>query len=902
MKKTELKNFSTWHSQALGDVFARVKSKKEGLSEREVAERLSGFGFNKIVVAKDKSLWLLFFKQFLSPLMFLLLAAGVVTIVVGVYLDAIIIFVALFFNTLVGFFEERRALKSFRKLRSKQKFFTLAKRGGDWKKVSSESVVPGDIIKIQPGDKIPADGRIINSYELKNNEAVLTGESSLVDKEVGALPQETALADRKNMVWKGSSVGDGKAEVVIIATGNKTEFGKIYNLLEDVDDVRTPFEKKIAKLGRFLTGVILSLTLLIVGIGLLVGESLIDIFLVAVSVAVSAIPESLPIAVTVILAIGMTRILSEKGLVKKLSATEALGSTSIILTDKTGTLTMGEMRVDEVMTATRNKGVTEITSEEGGGESIMPLEIAVLSTETVIENYYEDPSEWKIRGRSTDRAMVLKAIEEGVNPKELFNKYKEIKEIPFNSDRKFSLSFREENEEKNFAFFAGAPEVLLKFASKIQLENRSHSMTNDERTDIRDIINSMANRGLRVIMVGYKSMDSRESIPDKIIDHEWAEAIKDSTFVGLIGLKDPVRKDVNEVIEITRRAGIKTVVVTGDHSLTAQSVAKEVGLLPKKRSIFNIMEGRELEELDLSELTRQVRSIDIFARVSPEHKVKIVDAWQRQGEVVAMSGDGVNDAPALKKADVGIAVGTGTDIAKEASDMILLDNSFSTIVSAVKEGRVIIDNLKKVITYLLSDSFSEILLISVSLIAGLPLPVLPAQILWVNFIEDSFPSIALAFDPAEKDVMDQSPMPTDSPLIDKEMKFLIFVVGLVTDLILLSIFLFLLKQTNDLQYIRTVVFAALAINSLFYSFSMKSLRNPIWKIKFWNNRYLLGSFVLGFVLLLGAIYLPPLQLLLRTVSLGILEWIILIGFGILNITAIEVGKWIFIRQRVSSSK
>ena len=887
-----------WHSLALGDVFARLDAKKEGLNEREAEFRLKKNGLNKLEVKVRDNTFLVFLRQFLSPLILLLFFAGIVSVLLGAHLDAIVIFIAVLFNTAIGFYQERRALETFHKLIDKQEYFAWALRDGNWRQVSSQELVPGDIIVLKPGDRVPADARLTNIHGLSVNEAVLTGEAMSSDKSTDIISENVALADRANMIWMGTAVTDGKAEAIVVSTGMKTEFGKIHSMLRNIKESKTPFEKKVVRLSRFLTAVILAFTVFIFLLGSLLGHDLTEMFLIAVAVAVSAIPEGLPIAVTVILAIGMTKILKKRGLIKRLAATEALGSTSVILIDKTGTLTQGKMQVSRVITAVKERGVLELSTDgDGGSNQFMALEIGMLTSEAIIENPHDELHDLKIRGRPTDTALVMAGIQAGLSPEQLSKKYQVIDEVPFNSDRKFTASVQKRNDDKIFSFFSGAPEVLLQYIKRVQIGERSYILANDELTDIKNTVNSLANEGLRVILVGYKIFPKIEALPKKIIDHQWTQLLEEGTFVGLVAIKDPVREDLAEVIDLTHKAGIRTVIVTGDHALTARSVAKEIGLLKKGKTMFNVMEGKELAEIDPAELSRQVRAIDIFARVSPIHKVKIVDAWQRQGETVAMGGDGVNDAPAIKKADVGIAVGTGTDIAKEAADIVLLDNNFSTIIFAIKEGRVILDNLKKVITYLLSDSFTEIILISFCLLAGLPIAVLPAQILWVNLIEGSFPSIALALDPAEKDVMSLPPSSTKKPLIDKEMKFLILVIGILTDLILVGIFLFFLSQDGEIEYIRTVVFAALAINSLFYSFSMRSLRRPLWKIKFWNNKYLLGAVGLGMLLIFAAVYLPPLQTLLRTVSLGSLEWIIIFGFGILNIIAIEMGKWIFIHRR-----
>lgn len=890
-------DLTPWHSLPLGEVFARVGSKREGLSRAEAEKRLFALGANEIKYRKKTSDWMLFFRQFANPLVLVLLAAGAVTIFLGALLDAGVIFGVVFLNSAIGFWEERRALKTLYALQEKKRLFAWVRRDGEWRNRPIEELVSGDIVRLKPGDKVPADARLVSTSDLSVDEAILTGEFLSVEKSVSPIPPGAPLAERQNMVWRGTNVSDGKAEALVVATGEKTELGKIGQYLEDIEETRTPFEQKVRRLGRFLTVAIIFLTLALGSIGLLAGHSLQEMFLVAVAVVVSAIPEGLPVAVTVILAIGMTRILSKRGLLKRLSATEALGSTSVILTDKTGTLTTGIMKVSGIFTARRTRGLFELEPRGERDLVELVLEILVLTSEAILENPDDPPAERRIYGRPTDRAMLEAALAAGFSPKEEESRFELIKDIPFSSARKFSASVRKTPDGGVSIFFAGAPEMVLDYVNRVQLADRSYVMRPDEKTDIRNTISRLAREGLRLIAVGYRRLASRSEAETYRPARSLVDLLEGSTFVGLVVLKDPVREDVPETIKMTRQAGLRTVIVTGDHALTARAVAQEIGLLQKGRSTFSVMEGSEVDSLGVEELAHQVRSIDVFARVSPEHKVKIVAAWQKHGEVVAMSGDGVNDAPALKKADVGIAVGTGTDLAKDVADLVLLDNNFSTVVAAVREGRVILDNLKKVITYLLSDSFTEIAVIAISLLAGLPVPVLPAQILWVNLIEDSLPAMALAFDPAEDDVMRLPPPPRKSPLIDRSMKMLIGAIGFASVIFTLGIYLFFLAGGSGLPHTRTMVFAAIGVNSLFYAFSVRSLRRPIWQIRFWANKHLIGAVLAAFALLAAAIYLPPLQAILRTEPLDAREWIILAGFGILNIVVIETAKWILIKRR-----
>ena len=877
----------SWHSFSIGEAFAKLHSKRDGLTNREAERRLASFGPNKIIVEERTGLARVFLRQIKSPLVFLLVLAGAVTFLVGNRADTIVIAVAIAANAAIGFFYEYRASRSLDELRRRQDFFTWVRRDGNWQELSVTALVPGDIFRLRPGDIVPADGRIFTANNLIVDEAVLTGESNEVFKKTIQIPAAERLADRTNMVWAGTTALDGTAEVLVVATGERSEFGKIQAVIRKTPAPVTPFEKKIAKLSRFLAIVIGAIVLALFGIGIKLGNGFAETLELAIALAVSAVPEGLPIAVTVILAIGLSRILANRGLVKRLSATEVLGSSSVILTDKTGTLTLGEMSVGQVMVAARKHGSTEFI-ETGENSSLYRavLEFSTLTVDAIIENPHDPLVDWRVRGRPTERAIIKAAAASNVPVNELSRDYPLLNSIPFTSARKFSVSFRKHGD-KMFGFFLGAPEVLLKHIRRIEFPNGVLAATKDDLTEIKNAVNSMANAGFRVLLVGYFI----------VANEDYSKIGNDGVFTGLVGLADPVRKDVPNMIQVARSAGIRTVMVTGDHVLTARNVAREIKLLPAARTLATVVDGEELEKMSQDELVRRIGSIDIFARVSPLQKVKIVKAWRATGAVVAMSGDGVNDAPALAQADVGIAVGTGTDIAKDTADIVLLDNSFTTIIAAVREGRVILENLKKVITYLLADSFTEIALIAVSFIGGWPLPVLASQILWVNLIEDSLPGIALAFDPPEANIMKRPPVLAQQSLISKEMRFIIGAIGVFTTLSLTALFLFFFWGGRDIELTRTIIFVGLAVNSLFYVFSLRSFRQPLWRIRFWKNRRLLGAVAIGGVLVVAAVYLRPLQILLHTQALGKLEWIILTGFGILNIVAIETAKWLFYRRK-----
>jgi Ca2+-transporting ATPase len=599
-------------------------------------------------------------------------------------------------------------------------------------------------------------------------------------------------------------------------------------------------------------------------------------FITAVAVAVAAIPEGLPIAMTVILAIGMQRVLKEGGLIRKLSSAETLGSTSVICTDKTGTLTEGKMKVDRVITPIK------ILKRELNLESeFLALKIAALTSEAFVENIDSPKEEWVLRGRPTDRALLEAGIEKGV----MSLKIKKIIELPFNTINKFIAAIFKE-PEKDILYVCGAPERILERCNFYQLRDDIPLLDSENLKIFEAKLKKLAGAGLRVVGTGYKKVKSSEL---EATDLE--KEVNSLVFTGFIALKDPVRKDVKEAIKICRQAGMRVIIATGDHKLTAESVAKEIGFKIKEE---NVLEGKNLDKLSDGEFNKILDRIKIYARVEPKHKTRIIEAWQKRGEVVAMTGDGVNDAPALKKADIGVALGSGTEVAKETADLVLLNNSFSIIVKAVEEGRAILDNIRKVITYLLSDSFTEVILIGVSILVGFPLPITAVQILWVNLIEDGLPDIALAFEPKEKDLMKLKPTGHKIHLLTREMKVIIFIIGIITDLILLTLFFWLHYHDHNILHIQTMIFACLSIDSLFYVFSCKSLRRNLWHINLFSNKLLVIALIVGILTLLLAIYNPFFQMFLKTVPLSLNDWIIIIGLGLAEIVLIEITKWYFI--------
>lgn len=833
----------------------------KGLNWKQIEQRQKKFGLNNLPEEKSFPRLKIFLGQLKSPLIYILIIAGFITLSLKKWSDAIVIFAVVALNTAVGYFQERKASKALKELKKVLKIKAICLRDEKEIEIDQEDLVPGDVIILRAGSKVPADGRIIKSSNLKINEATLTGEWLAAKKNSDILPLDTPLADRNNMVYMGTIVEDGEGKVLITETGINTEIGKIAVLVKETKEEKTPYQKKLAHLSK-IVGITISFICFFIFIqGIITGREFIEMFSIAIALVVAAIPEGLPVAMTVILALGMQRILKNKGLVRKLISAETLGSTSIICTDKTLTLTQGKMSVDRIETDNKD----------------LFWKIAVLCNEASIENPQELETFWKIRGRPTDKALVLAGHKAGFKKTEIERQFPLIDKISFNPQNKFIAAIHQDQKQKqNLLFISGAPEKIIKLCE----------LDEEQSLKLFQRIEDLTKKGLRVIGLAYK-----ETKEDKLEIKD----INNLSFVGLVGLKDPLREEVKSAIKICQNAGIRFIIVTGDHVLTAKAVAEELGLEVKKE---NIIEGRELEKISEKDLERRLEKINIFARVEPEHKMRIVSAWQAKNEVVAMTGDGINDVPALHRADVGVSLGSGTEAAKEISDLVLLNDSFSIIVKAVEQGRVILDNIRKVILYLLTDTFTETVLISSSIIMGLPLPITAVQILWINLINDGFPNIALSFEPEEKDVIKQKPKDYNTPLLTKEMKVIILVVGIVANIILVGLLFWFWNKGMDLNYLRTLIFALLAFDSFFCVFSCRSLRRNIWQINPFSNKLLIISCLTGVVSLLAAIYLPAFNTLLGTVPLTRpSDWLFIIGLGIINIILIEGVKYYFIVKK-----
>jgi Ca2+-transporting ATPase len=852
-------NKNSWHNLSSEEVIKTLGTDfKNGLSKKEVKKRQKGFGLNRFPEEKHLSQFKIFLEQFQSPLIYILIIAGIITLVLGKFIDGFVIFIFVFLNAMIGFFQENKASKALRELKKIIKIQIEVIREGHEIIIDSSELVPGDIVVLTAGNKVPADARIIENYHLKINEAPLTGEWLSAEKDTKSLPIETSLADRDNMVYMGCVVEEGRGKAVITETGINTEIGKVAAQVQEVKDEKTPLQKRIFNFSKIIGGVVLIVCTLIFVIGMLMEKDFLEMFIIAIALAVASVPEGLPMAMTVILTIGIQRILKRKGLIRKLLAVETLGSTSIIATDKTLTLTEGRMRVDAILADADNLPLA--------------LKIITLSNEAFIENPEEPKEKWIIRGRPTDKALLLAGVEAGINRKQLEKEMIEIDEIPFDPIHKYSARLYK-HEGQKVLYVCGAPEKLLSF-SNLNFQKLKETELNLE---------SLTKNGLRVLGIAYQKYP---------LDIEYKKlenlCCKELIFVALIALKDPLRKDAKEAIKICQEAGMKPIIITGDHRLTAQAVANEIGL---ETSEENIIEGNDLDKLSDKELREKMEIINIYARAEPRHKLRIVENWQKKGEIVAMTGDGINDALALKKANIGVAIGSGTDVAKEVADLVLLPDSFNIIVAAIEEGRVIIDNLRKVIVFLLATSISTIIIIIITLLFGLPLPILATQILWVNFLGGTFPAFALGMEEKEKEIMRRKPESKFNSLLIKESKILIFIIGLFASSILLILFIWLWNRGESLDYIRTMVFASLSMQSIFYLFSCRNLKKSLWQINPFSNRYIIGASLSIVVMLFLAVYFPLFQVVLRTIPLTFQDWLILLIFGVISLFLIEITKY-----------
>ena len=892
-----------------------------GLPIDDAARRLAQDGPNELPEAPPPSLLKLLLSQFTSLIVWVLIGAAIVSGLLEDWIDAAAILAIVFFNGVLGFVQEFRAERSLAALRKMSVSMARVIRDGVLQSISARELVRGDVVVLEAGDRIPADARLVYTTNFQAQEASLTGESTPVQKQAERLEAtDVPLADQRNMVFMGTVAVSGKARGLVVATGLGTELGRIAALIQkaaEAERTETPLQRRLEQFGSTLLWLALGVVAIVFMLGSLRGEPLVEMFLVSVSLAVAAVPEGLPAVVTITLALGVTRMAKRHALIRKLPAVETLGSATVICTDKTGTLTKNEMTVTKLVVGSETFEVTgegyepvghiretinvkrETTSEDPlpltPHPSRLPpglrllLEAAVLCNGATLQ---QENGTWRIIGDPTEGALLVAAAKAGLTKAVLEGQGSLEREIPFDAERKMMTIVRR-TEQGRKAYSKGAPDVLLKrCAAHITREGRIEALDEAHRQQISEANASLAQHALRVLGVAYRPLSSQVNADEDIE--------RDLIFLGLLAMKDPLRSEATEAVRLCRQAGIRTAMITGDHKETAVAIARELGL---QRNDDMALSGAELDGLTDEQLMQQVERVTVYARVSAEHKLRVVQAWKRNGAIVAMTGDGVNDAPAIKASDIGVAMGlAGTDVTKEASDMVVTDDNFASIAAAVEEGRGIFDNIRKTVHFLLSCNMSEVLVMLFATLFGLPLPLLPIHILWMNLVTDGFPALALAVDPKAPDLMQQPPRKTEARLLESGRLWAIAGEGLLLAVIALSAFslsLFIWQQPIDQA--RTVTFTVMVAAQLVHAFNCRSDRWSLFHVGVTSNRALLWAVAISLALQVSILTIPVIEPIFKVASLPIPDWELMVAMGLLPLAVVEGVKWVRRQKALGSS-
>ena len=888
-----------WYKKSKEEVVSQLStSTDKGLSNEEAQKRLEKYGPNALKEEGKQSMLSKIIAQFNDFLILILIVAAVISYFVGEKVDAVVIIAIVIVNAALGIYQEGKAEKSLEALKKMAAPSAKVLRNGNVEVIPSNNVVPGDIVILETGDVIPADLRLIESSNLKVEEASLTGESVPVEKDSNIIfDEDVSLGDRVNMAYSSTIVSYGRGKGVVVGTGHDTEIGKIATMIQTYDNEPTPLQRKLNQLGKFLGIVVIVVCLVVFGLGLYQGRDVLSMFMTSISLAVAAIPEGLAAIVTIVLALGMNRMVERNAIVKKLLSVETLGTTTYICSDKTGTLTQNEMTVVKVYTDDKIIDVSGIGYEPKGKFTIDGVEVenvtgsvninTLLSIGTLCSDarLTETDDGYKILGDPTEGALVTLAEKAGIRQDDINQKYPRIEELPFDSDRKMMTTFHENFiPGKVVSFTKGAPDILISKSSSIYLNGEIVPFTEDLKKKVLDVNSKFSREALRVLAMAFRQYDS---LPNEIT----TETIENNLiFVGLVGMIDPPREEAKEAIKKCKNAGIKTVMITGDYKETAFAIAKQLGMADHESQA---MMGQELDNLTDEELREVVKEKRVYARVSPEHKVRIVDALKKNGEIAAMTGDGVNDALALKKADIGISMGiTGTDVAKNTAEVILTDDNFASIVAAVEEGRIIYSNIKKFVFFLLSCNIGEVLVIFLSILLGFEVPLLPIQLLWLNLVTDSFPALALGMEKGDPEIMDIPPRDPDEPILDKDMIKALVVQSIAISAATLGAYIWGMRTygTVNLYYARTITFATLITAELLRAYSSRSLNHSILKIGVFSNKTMVRSTLLAFALLLVVIYVPALQPIFDTFAMGLGDWSMVLLFSIIPLVFGELYK------------
>jgi Ca2+-transporting ATPase len=873
-----------WHTLTIDETFGRLSSAARGLATDEAQQRLQTHGPNELQATTRESAWRTLLAQFENVLILILLAGTVVSGFLGHTLEAIVITVIVLFAVLLGFIQEYRASRALEALRQMAAPVARVLRDGQEVVVPARELVPGDVVALRAGDRVPADARVIHAVNLAVDEAALTGESAAVAKTVKPLDDaHLSLGDRVNLVYAGTMVVHGRGQVIAVSTGMSTEFGRIARMVESVQASRTPLQENLDRLGATLGKAALVVVALVVAIGLGRGLPVIEMFLFGIALAVAVVPEALPAVVTISLAIGVRRMVKRNALVRRLPIVETLGSTSVICSDKTGTLTRNEMTVRHVHAGGRlfevtGAGYDPIGEIRDNGRAVDPpesvrtlLRAAALASDAELVTR---EARWQVEGDPTEGALVVAAAKAGLRQAELNTQEPRTAEIPFTSERR-RMTTLHTTPRGTIAYSKGAADELLATCTRMLQEDGDAPLTDTDRDAMRAVEQRLASDGLRILAVARKDAATLQ------------DAERDMTLLGLVAMMDPPRPEARGAVETCEAAGIRPVMITGDHPLTATTIARELGLLDSRR----VVTGRELEGLSDDDLKHAVDEIGVYARVSPADKLRVVEAWQARGQVAAMTGDGVNDAPALKKADVGIAMGiAGTDVSKEAADMTLLDDNFATIVAAIEEGRIVFGNIKKYLMYLLSCNVGEIVLLAGSVIAGLPLPLTAVQILYVNLATDGLPALALAVDPPERDLMRRKPRDPRIGVFTRNVVAVLLIAGLWSGLVNMTLFTGLLQQGRPVREVMAITFVALVLIQFFNAYNCRSDRLSILNRPL-ANRWLNTAVVWELLLLAVIVYVPFFQRAFGTFALPAADWALATALAFTIVPVVEGVKW-----------
>lgn len=859
-----------FYQKSVEETLSQLEVSKDGIKSSEVENRRQQYGFNELEEGKRKSTVQVFFEQFKDFLVIILLVAATISAFIGEFESSIVILIVLILNAILGTVQHVKAEQSLNSLKALSSPIARVLRDGKKVEIPSREVVVGDILFLEAGDYVSADGRIIESASLQINESSLTGESESVNKTLEAIDgEDVALGDRTNMAFSGSFVTYGRGTAVVTGIGMKTEIGKIANLLGTAQEKKTPLQTNLDNFGKKLAIIVIIIAVIIFGLDMFRGREIVDSFMFAVSLAVAAIPEALSSIVTIVLAFGTQRLAKENAIIRKLHSVESLGSVSVICSDKTGTLTQNKMTVQKLYVD--DKIVDKTTWDPTSQFAVDLVEMALLCNDAVtVEN--------KEIGDPTEVALVHLGERVGIDEQEMRIKFPRLGEVPFDSDRKLMSTVHDIHNEYRM-ITKGAPDVLLDRATKVDTSEGMHDMTEEDKQKILKANQDFSENGLRVLALAYKIVDG----PNVTTEDEY-----DLFFVGLLAMMDPPRPESADAVRDAKAAGIKPVMITGDHKITASAIAKEIGILD---NVGEAMEGSEVEKLTDQELQNRVENISVYARVSPEHKIRIVRAWQEKGHLVAMTGDGVNDAPALKQADIGIAMGiTGTEVAKDAASMILTDDNFSTIVKAVSYGRSIYANIKNAIKFLLSGNTAAILTVIFASLGHFPVPFAPVQLLFINLLTDSMPAIAIGLEPHDKKLMKEKPRNISEPLLNKKFMLQILAEGVIIGVGVVSAFLIGLS-TGDNLIASTMAFATLCLSRLFHGLNSRS-KHSLFKIGLFTNKFVWLALIAGIVLLVLVLYVPALWGIFEVADLNSKQHLTIFSLSLMPLVVFQIYKMI----------